>query len=88
MTRARIHTEDCGDAVEIARIHFDCFAVFRGEGYWKGKKENALVIEVLDLHNDTREFRNVCENCADEIKRSNGQDAILLTFETLQGELW
>lgn len=71
----RILTED-KNRQEIASIvskRFDGFTLLAGQGYWKGLAENALAIEIESAEDNATVFA-----LADEIKRYNKQEAVLV----------
>jgi len=41
-------------AIELASKNFDGFTIYKGIGYWKGKGEKCLIMEI-----ETREKRNI-----------------------------
>lgn len=70
----RILTEDINrsDVIGIVAKHFDAFTVTLTWGYWKGKAEPALDIELIGAaYADARRV-------ALEIKDANKQESVLL----------
>jgi len=79
----RICTEDKNrKSVEtLLSTSFDGFAIFSGVGYWKGKQEKALTIEIFgDNIGDTVKFVAHC------IKVLNNQESVLITEVECKGE--
>ncbi len=75
----RIYTEDKGipklrqEIEAIVSAHFDGYTIFDGAvGYWKGARENSLVIEVLTGRPDLVTY------VAKTIKKVNKQEAVLV----------
>ncbi len=70
----RIYTEDIGrdKIIEEVASRFISFTVFDAVGYWKGKAEVTLVIEVITSDSET--LHKLCQ----WIKWFNQQEAILL----------
>ena len=57
-------------AVKLASVYFQGFTAYKGIGYWEGKKENSLIIEI-----ETNEWGKV-EKLASDLKKELKQDAI------------
>lgn len=70
----RVYTEDIARDKIVAAFaaSFDAFTVFTGAGYWKGKPEECLIIEVVT--SDSITLRKVCE----WVKWYNKQEAVLI----------
>jgi len=74
----RIFTEDKGNVKEIAKLasrYFEGFTIFKSLGYYKGKAEKSLLIEVTSLD------ENICldiNDLADDIKVVNKQETVLV----------
>ena len=78
------------EALRIASGWFNAFNVIEGTGYWKGEREESLLIEVIDtpdapetlLSDASRPVRRVVESyvaaCALAISEANDQDAVLI----------
>lgn len=79
----RIYTERLNENKirELLAISFDGFTILRTTGYWKGKKENSLIIEVM-----TRNGRLI-KAIGDAIKKQNNQEAVLITSHFVDCEL-
>ena len=77
----RIYTEhkNLDSVVHQANQRFEGFTVLSGVGYWKGKAEPALIIEVVAPEED----RELVVDLALSIKRTNAQEAVLLTTQSL-----
>jgi len=84
-TRYRIYTEDLNlDLIETAAsIRFDSFSITHQTGYWHGQSEPSIVIEVLGTHADSGKVQSL----ALWIKAKNNQEAVLVTRETVSGQL-
>ena len=75
----RLYTED-KNRKEIEKIvskYFDGFTVFTAKGYWEGKSENSLVIEILIEQHFFGEHLIIYEICK-EIKALNDQESVLV----------
>ena len=77
----RICTEDKNrEAVEeLLNAYFDGFALFESTGYWKGKKERALTVEIFNAT-----LSNV-QYIAETIKAMNAQEAVLVEELEVRG---
>ena len=71
----RIHTEDRENLPALVVGYFDCFAVFRGVGYWCGKAEKAACIDIIA----TVGQRKRVQDLAARIRQENGQDAVYVS---------
>lgn len=79
----RIYTEDSSrrrpdlwaNAINIIALRFESFTVVQGKGYWKGKEENTLIIEIIG---DSRDGAKVAR-AAESIRTTNKQEAVLIT---------
>lgn len=71
----RIFTEDKNqDELEkLVTKHFDGFTVVKGSGFWRAQKENSLIIEIVTDDTDAK-----INALAGDIKRLNGQEAVLV----------
>lgn len=72
------------DAVEeLVASKFDAFTLIPSVGYWKGVRENSVIVELQT----TREQLDGIRDLARSIKQLNKQEAVLIeTYET-EGEL-
>lgn len=79
----RIYTERMNEATikELLAISFGSFTIIRTKGFWKGKVENGIVIEILT------ENKALIKAVASHIKRQNQQDAVLVTAHNVKWEL-
>lgn len=70
----RILTENKSkrDVLAITSGYFDGFTVLEGQGYWKGKAEASLILEV-----ETTDLVSI-KRLANDIKLLNEQEAILI----------
>ena len=73
----RIQTEDINRDSIIAIIvqNFESFTIIPAIGYWKHHEENSIIIEIIGNADDFDKIRN----CADNIRRQNRQDCMLIT---------
>ena len=83
----RIFTEDLNrnKIIDIISAQFSGLAIIPVIGFWKGKQENGLTIEIVSANfmNDLGKVRQVCH----EIKVLNNQDAVLYQYiDGFQGE--
>lgn len=59
--------------------HFDGFTVITATGYWQGKPEHSLIIEIgPDAKMGDGDARTQIEKLAYAIKKQNGQQAVLV----------
>jgi len=81
----RIHTENKNRADIIKEVskHFQGFTVFNAIGYWQGKKEQSLIIEVLA----SSKAQSKIESIARYIKVHNKQEAVLIVKLDANGKL-
>jgi hypothetical protein len=79
----RIYTEDVNsDGIEaILDGAFKGYTIFRGEGRWKGKKENSIVIEIEGT------TRKRVLAVAKKIKAANKQEAVLVRRDKTDSRL-
>lgn len=72
----RIYTEDKNrkGIIACAATLFDGFTALPATGYWKGEKENALILEF-----DTEDANKV-HALAENIRLLNHQEAVLVTY--------
>lgn len=72
----RIHTEDLNRDVVLAILdrYFEAYTVIPAIGRWRGKAEAALTIEVAGA------TRGDALAVAEEIRRANNQEAVLVTI--------
>jgi len=77
MKTYRIYTEDKNreSVIALTAKKFDSFTVYDAKGYWKGEKEDSLVIEIIDEDSDIRYRVNTL---AYEIRILNKQDTVLI----------
>lgn len=86
-TLYRIYLEDCDvyrDATMMAvGGQFDGFTVTKATGYWKGEREDSIVIEILGTPEDAATVRAL----AVTLRELNRQEAVLWTRAAVEGEL-
>lgn len=83
MIRVRIYTENMNyqHVMDLACQHFNgCFNVTNMRGYWQGKAENSLVVEVLS---DSPDIDTWTQAFCFDVKRDNKQECCLVTRETV-----
>ena len=85
--RYRIYTEDKDDTrftiIDRAGTAFESFNVSKPLGFWKGKAEAGLVLEIItDLNTDAGIYL-----FAKWIKDFNKQETVLITREPVEAEL-
>jgi acetolactate synthase regulatory subunit len=70
----RIYTEDKNRTriLRLASAHFDSFTVQPIDGYYQGKRERSIVVEIA-----TASPRQI-EELARQIRRMNGQKSVLI----------
>lgn len=73
----RIYTENKRDGVaeRLAAAHFDGFNITETAGYWKGQREDSIVIEIIAPAADALKV----EALAGELRRELQQEAVLVT---------
>lgn len=66
-------------------MSFDSFNISRGTGYWKGKREDSMTVEIIcgTLIQD----RIAAYATADSIRQANNQEAVYFTAQDIQAEL-
>lgn len=71
----RIYTENWNQEKieDLLSIHFDGFTILRTKGFWKGKEEEGLIIEIM-TRNET-----LIKTIGETIKKQNHQEAVLIT---------
>jgi hypothetical protein len=70
----RIYTEDKNKRaiLRLASAQFESFTVQRTEGYYRGKREQSIVLEILGAR------PGQIEQLAQKIRRMNGQKFVLI----------
>ena len=82
MIRYRLYTENKKNIDGITSKLFDGFTLLKGTGYWRGKREGCLIIEILA----DKETKNI-EVLANTIKRVNKQESVYVTSEPVTAAL-
>lgn len=79
MSLYRISTENKNrnDIIKVVSRYFEGFTLIEGIGYWKGKQEKSLIIEIDTISADYHSTRRI-ENICNDIKLLNGQEYVLL----------
>ena len=90
--KARIYTEarDVEGIKAMVGVAFDGYTIFDATGVWEGQEEQSVVIEILCLEPFSslqESFRRLVHSTAAAIKKVNQQEAVLVTFEEIEGEL-
>lgn len=83
MTRYRIYTERKYNIERLASKCFDGFTLFDTIGFWKGKKEKSICIEIIGTFQDYKQVKFL----ANTIKRINSQQSVYVTKERIDAEL-
>ncbi len=68
----------------IAARNMDGFTVIPADGYWKGQEENSVIIEYVG--NDTTLDRSRVQAVAEQIKKVNHQDVVLV--QAIENNSW
>lgn len=81
--RWRLYTEDINrEYIESSTsAYFNSFSIYTQVGYWKGTKENSLVVEVIT--NESLD-KIVMTALSDAIRSHNNQQAVMLTCEPIE----
>lgn len=79
----RVYTERKYNIERIASKCFDGFTLFNTIGYWKGKKENAVCIEIIGTAKDYRQVKFL----ASKIKSINNQESVYVIRQSIDAEL-
>jgi len=64
-------------AINIMCSHFDSFTILEGTGFWKGKPESSLILEVCG---DAVYLAPLIRAAALEIKLANHQESVLIQY--------
>jgi len=60
---------------QLVSEHFSGFTMYEAIGYWRGKQEKTLVIEIVSISSaDNFKLRKICES----IKGYNKQECVLV----------
>jgi len=70
----RIYTERKPNVGEIVSQYFDGFTLIPTEGYWKGKREESVIVEVIA----SGPMRQKVREMAETLKEINGQESVLV----------
>lgn len=75
---ARIFTEDVNRAGILSTVgrYFDGFTVIESLGFWRGKREKSLVIEVVCEGKDQAKVEAICR----EINLANKQECCMVQY--------
>lgn len=71
---------------ELVATVFEGFTVFGGVGYWRGKPEASLVIEINCEDSAASEYEIRLKGLAYAIKAFNKQEAVLIEKLEIKGE--
>jgi hypothetical protein len=87
-TFARIYTENINKdlILKTASNLFMGYTVLEGVGYWNGKEEKSIVIEVAEVNFrvkqlGTRYFKKYVKIFAESIKEINKQQEVIILFQ-------
>lgn len=83
----RLYTEDFANVSVIAAKYFDSFSVQYQEEYWKGQKENSVVVEVVVEVGTVAVATAKMKQLADEIRETNHQQVVLVTSHPVDIQL-
>jgi uncharacterized membrane-anchored protein YitT (DUF2179 family) len=84
----RIYTEKKNTRMveNLLNIYYKGYTLIKATGYWKGEKENSLIVEILLNESGTNLNRDNLQKIADEIKRFNDQQTVLITCQNINTE--
>lgn len=82
MIRYRIYTEKKDNLERLAGNFFEGFNVSEVKGYWKGKAEKSVIIEILAGEAQAVQVKAL----ALLIKELNKQESVLITREETQAD--
>jgi hypothetical protein len=80
MTRYRLYTERFDNIAAIARQRFEGFTLINAVGYWQGASEDSVIVEVVT--DDASRIKALAE----DIRRTNHQQAVMVTSEPVTVE--
>jgi len=74
----RIYTEDKNSEgiTDLCNKYLTGYTMYRGMGVWKGTREPALIVELIDQ--DELRGSNLMMKLARDIKKMNEQEAVLI----------
>lgn len=84
MTRYRIYTERKPNIGKLTSKYFAGFTIYNGTGYWKGKREQCAVIEIIE--NELLE--TTLNVLVADLKKTNNQEAVYVTSENVTANLY
>ena len=72
----------------ILNLFYQGYTIINTQGYWRGKKENSLKIEVItEKTKKDLIYNKIALNCIIKtIKKINNQQSILLTIENIKAD--
>ena len=83
----RIYTEATGhyrdNAIAEVAKRFESFTVYAADGYWKGKAEASVVLEIVA--DDTLQTQARISEAASAIRRANNQESVCITSTAVHG---
>lgn len=81
----KIYTEDknINKVKNIISGFFAGFTIYKGNGYWQGINEKSLIIEINGSKKDFKKIKTISE----KIKKTNKQEAVLLTSQKIKTNL-
>jgi len=80
MTRYRLYTERFDNIGALASQRFDGFTLIESRGYWQGAPEDSVIVEVVT--DDASKVKALAE----DIRRTNHQQAVMVTSEPVTVE--
>ncbi len=80
----RIYTENKNQKTieKIITNYFDGFTIIKGQGFWKGQKENSLIIEIEVQVDEVEKVDQIAE----DIKHANNQQAVII--QKINSDSW
>lgn len=80
MIKYSLYTEDKGNLGKLVSKYFDSFTIVPVVGFWKGKDEKSVIIEVFT--NMVGLFPTI-KLLGEEIKKENNQESVLLSVQNV-----
>lgn len=78
----RILTEDKNrsDIIDYIHQYFDGFTTLNGVGYWRGRAESCLIIEIITDYKHHDDVLRIAEY----IQRHNAQESVAITVQNIE----
>lgn len=79
----KIYTERLNEEKikELLSISFDGFTIIHTKGFWKGASEDSVIVEIITKN------ATLVKAIAEQIKKFNKQEAVLVTSQAVDCEL-